>query len=180
MSGLNSLRTLVRSSYKTINNSKLQFSTISKIPRKTVVVNSPLLLAKVKTQIINFNASNRYLASLPAAEQPRMAITLTCNVCQERLTRTFLKESYEKTVVIIKCPKCLNNHIIADNLGWFSDLNGKKNIEEILAEKGQLVKKGLQVEAEAQPSGNSSQSNSSQPYVEIITEDNSDILKLQK
>ena len=55
-----------------------------------------------------------------------------------------------------------------------------RNIEEILAEKGQLVKKGLQVEAEAQPSGNSSQSNSSQPYVEIITEDNSDILKLQK
>lgn len=58
--------------------------------------------------------------------QPRMRITFTCNVCSERLTRTFSKESYEKTVVLIKCPGCSNHHIIADNLGWFSDLNGKK------------------------------------------------------
>lgn len=57
---------------------------------------------------------------------PRMRITFTCNVCSERLTRTFLKESYEKTVVLIKCPGCSNHHIIADNLGWFSDLKGKK------------------------------------------------------
>jgi hypothetical protein len=57
---------------------------------------------------------------------PRMAITFTCNVCSERLTRTFLKHTYQTGVVLIKCPKCLNHHIIADNLNWFSDLNGKK------------------------------------------------------
>ncbi len=89
------------------------------------MVNYPLL-SKMKTQTVHVYQSSRWLTSLPMNEKPRMAITFTCNVCTERLTRTFLKESYEKTVVIIKCPKCLNNHIIADNLGWFSDLKGKK------------------------------------------------------
>ena len=59
-------------------------------------------------------------------EKRRLAITFTCKVCNERMTRTFLKKSYEEGVVLVRCTKCLNNHIIADNLGWFSDLNGKK------------------------------------------------------
>ena len=53
--------------------------------------------------------------------QPRMAIAFTCGVCSERVTRTFFKQSYEKGVVVIKCPACCNHHIIADNLGWHPD-----------------------------------------------------------
>eukprot|EP00123_Amoebidium_parasiticum_P006151 comp17185_c0_seq1/m.16067 comp17185_c0_seq1/g.16067 ORF comp17185_c0_seq1/g.16067 comp17185_c0_seq1/m.16067 type:complete len:202 (-) comp17185_c0_seq1:265-870(-) len=77
-----------------------------------------------------------------ASIKPRMHIAFTCNVCKQRVGRSFSKRSYTHGVVIITCPGCHSRHLIADNLGWFKDVKGR-NIEEIMANKGERAQRLL-------------------------------------
>ncbi|XP_005107608.1 DNL-type zinc finger protein [Aplysia californica] len=93
-----------------------------------------------------FSTSWRHLVSSSDGKKrvgaitPRLAVSYKCNICGNRNTQAFSKKAYEEGVVIVKCETCQSNHLMADNLGWFKDVN-KRNIEEILAAKGEEVKK---------------------------------------
>jgi mitochondrial protein import protein ZIM17 len=65
-----------------------------------------------------------------------MYMVFTCGNCETRAVKGFSKRSYEEGVVLVQCPGCEKRHVVADHLGWFGP---EKNIEEILASKGEPV-----------------------------------------
>jgi len=84
--------------------------------------------------------------SLGTAAAPRISISFRCTHqgdCEQKseddrfVSKTMSQKSYEEGVVLIRCP-CEKLHLVADNLGWFGE---EKNIEEIMKNKGHLVKR---------------------------------------
>ena len=61
----------------------------------------------------------------------------TCKVCDHRSERKISKHAYHKGVVLVQCPSCMKNHLVADNLGWFEDK--AVNVEDLAARVGEFV-----------------------------------------
>ena len=73
-------------------------------------------------------------------QQPYYELTFTCKPCGERSRHRVSKQGYHYGSVLIACPKCRNRHVISDHLRIFGDT--ARTVEDILRERGELVKKG--------------------------------------
>ncbi|KAF3066607.1 hypothetical protein GL218_09049 [Daldinia childiae] len=76
----------------------------------------------------------------PKRIEPHYELTFTCVPCGERSAHEISKQGYHHGSVLITCPSCRNRHVISDHLNIFGDR--KITIEDLMKEKGQLVKRG--------------------------------------
>ncbi|TVY31614.1 Uncharacterized protein LSUB1_G008602, partial [Lachnellula subtilissima] len=76
----------------------------------------------------------------PSQSKPEYQLTFTCKPCGTRSAHRVSKQGYHHGSVLITCPDCKNRHIISDHLNIFG--KGNLTIEDLMKERGQLVKKG--------------------------------------
>lgn len=105
--------------------------------------------AKVKHAVTNATSKNTPVSSnnfqkggdVPSPSQTHSVLGFTCSVCQTRSFKKISKVAYTQGVVIVRCPECRNQHLIADHLGWFEHGKPAGTIEDIMLRKGELVEK---------------------------------------
>ncbi|KKA23115.1 Mitochondrial import protein Zim17 [Rasamsonia emersonii CBS 393.64] len=86
------------------------------------------------------DAANAEQNAARRSQEPAYRITFTCKPCGHRSSHQMSKHGYHKGTVLIRCPNCLNRHVISDHLGIFMDQ--KSTLEDILKRKGMTLTKG--------------------------------------
>jgi mitochondrial protein import protein ZIM17 len=81
----------------------------------------------------------RSISNIPGSQSggKKLAIVFTCKVCETRSAKQFTERAYRHGVVLVKCPGCNNQHLIADRLGFFEDQSW--DIEKLIHENGERV-----------------------------------------
>ncbi|XP_005189472.1 DNL-type zinc finger protein [Musca domestica] len=69
----------------------------------------------------------------------KIDIVYRCKICNTRNSKKVSEEAYKSGVVILQCDGCSVNHLIIDNVGWFTNTKGK-TFDEVLAENSNSVK----------------------------------------
>ena len=101
-------------------------------------------LAHVSGNMKKADPSATPLSDVPGVRTPgpKMLLRFTCDyeACPEKptLARIISKRSYDSGIVLVKCPSCQRQHLIADNLGWFGE---RTNIEQTMRDRGDEVQR---------------------------------------
>ncbi|KAD2804822.1 hypothetical protein R6Q59_001712 [Mikania micrantha] len=117
-------------------------SEISNLSVKTTIEHEGSSSKSIENSVsTDHNTEVTFTAKSELKISPRhdLAMMFTCKVCETRSVKTISRESYEKGVVVVRCGGCNNYHLIADHLGIFGE---KCSIEDILAARGEEIKKG--------------------------------------
>ncbi|KND95219.1 Uncharacterized protein C24H6.02c [Tolypocladium ophioglossoides CBS 100239] len=93
-------------------------------------------------------AEARLSGDAPKSEGPRpetqnpayYQLSFTCVPCGHRSHHNVSKQGYHAGSTLITCPSCRNRHVISDHLNIFGDR--KITVEDLMREKGSLVKRG--------------------------------------
>lgn len=105
-----------------------------------LALNKSLPVIKNHANLARFCSNNIPLNRIELGQlEKKFQLYYTCKKCNTRNSHIISKQAYDHGVVIVRCSGCNNNHLIADNLKWFKDNN--TNIEDILREKGEQVKR---------------------------------------
>lgn len=115
-----------------------------KRPKEPLIIPRTILDATIFTgNKFPINSSTGSISPTTLKNYRRIArkvdIIYRCNLCNTRNVKQVSEAAYTNGVVILQCDGCSVNHLIIDNLGWFSNTKGK-TFDEVLAENSDSVK----------------------------------------